>query len=85
VTLSEQEKLKNLRTLLEQHWLQCRHLESERASFMNVYGAITGAILAFVAYTGFQTGSLRGELPLYFLIGFALFWLRPNLQVGLCL
>ncbi len=36
-----------LRTLLEQNWGHCQHLESERAWFMNIYAAITAALLAF--------------------------------------
>lgn len=39
----------NIRKLLEQHWLQCRHIETERALFMSMYAAIVGGILAFVS------------------------------------
>lgn len=55
---------KNLRTLLEQHWLHCRHLESERAWFMSVYAAIVGGVLAFLAGKGFE----EGEWAIYFLM-----------------
>lgn len=57
------EKAENLRKLLEQHWLHCRHLESERAWFMSIYAAITGGVLAFTAQTGFEL-----TWPLYFLV-----------------
>ena len=59
----DHEEAENLRKLLEQHWLHCRHLESERAWFMSVYAAITGGILAFMAQRGFEP-----PWPLYFLI-----------------
>ncbi len=55
---------RNLRTLLEQHWLHCRHLESERAWFMSVYAAIIGGVLAFLADKGFK----EGEWAIYFLM-----------------
>ena len=64
----ENEKAENLRELLRQHWLHCRHLESERAWFMSVYAAITGGMFSFMAYTGLQT-----SWPLYFLIGLTFF------------
>ncbi len=59
----------NLQVLLEQHWLHCRHLESERAWFMSVYAAITGGMFAFMAYSS-STDSMGQQLgwPLYFLI-----------------
>jgi len=59
----------NVRKLLEQHWLHCRHLESERAWFMSVYAVITGGVLAFMAQRGSETlGGLQILWPLYFLI-----------------
>lgn len=50
----EREKAENLRELLRQHWLHCRHLESERAWFMSVYAAITGGMFTFMAYLASQ-------------------------------
>ncbi|RLC67299.1 MAG: hypothetical protein DRH97_05070 [Chloroflexi bacterium] len=59
----------NLQVLLEQHWLHCRHLESERAWFMSVYAAITGGMFAFMAYSGSTDSTgLQHSWPLYFLI-----------------
>lgn len=58
----------NVRKLLEQHWIHCRHLESERAWFMSAHAAITGGMLAFMAQRGIETA-----WPFYFLIGFTLF------------
>ena len=52
--MSQQENLQdnntmaNLRTLLEQHWDHARHLESERAWFMNAYAVVIGGVLAFI-------------------------------------
>jgi len=70
VSQQEREEAENLRELLRQHWLHCRHLESERAWFMSVYAAITGGMFAFMAYS---SGSLdntepQSWWPLYFLI-----------------
>ena len=42
------EEDKNWRSLLTQHWLHCRHIESERAWFMSVYAVIVGGILTYV-------------------------------------
>jgi len=42
------EEYENLRKLLEQHWLHCRHLESERAWFMNAYILILNAVFIFM-------------------------------------
>ena len=60
----------NLQVLLEQHWLHCRHLESERAWFMSVYAAITGGIFAFMAYNtaSLDNMKLQSWWPLLFLI-----------------
>jgi len=58
-----QEKAENLRKLLEQHWLHCRHLESERAWFMNVYMVAMGGVLTLIAFKGPVS-----PLPFYFLI-----------------
>ena len=44
----------DLRALLEQHWLHCRHLENERAAFMGVYAILTGGMLASMAQEGFK-------------------------------
>ena len=55
----------SLRVLLEQHWTHCRHLESERAWFMNVYAAIIGGVLAFLATREFGEAH---ELAIYFLM-----------------
>lgn len=46
---SSEQKAENISKLLEQHWLHCRHLETERALFMSIYGAVVGGILAFMA------------------------------------
>jgi uncharacterized membrane protein len=62
----------NLRTLLEQHWLHARHIESERAWFMSVYAAITGGILTYMS-----ASDAAGLWPICFLIALTL--------VGLCL
>ena len=43
----------NLRTLLEQHWLHCRHLENERTAFLLAYIGSVASILGFVS---FRTG-----------------------------
>ena len=59
----ESEKAENLRELLRQHWLHCRHIESERAWFMSVYAAITGGMLVYIF-----TGDVRELWPLFFLI-----------------
>jgi len=66
---SEQEA-ENLRTLLEQHWFHCRHLESERAWFMSIYGAVAGGILAFVAKASDTNLSLTNFPLFYALISF---------------
>ncbi|MBI4283609.1 MAG: hypothetical protein HY663_03980 [Chloroflexi bacterium] len=67
-------RTESLRRLLEQHWLHCRHVESERAWFMNVYAVITGSIVTFTLKT-----TPIDLLPVYFLlaftvIGFLLTW-----------
>ena len=40
----------NLRELLEQHWLHCRHLENERAWFLNIYGLVMAGVLTYITY-----------------------------------
>ena len=64
------EKSENLRELLRQHWLHCRHLESERAWFMSVYAAIIGGVAAFVTFgsTGDSSVGIEG-------IGLHMWWL----------
>jgi hypothetical protein len=57
----------NLRMLLEQHWLHCRHLESERAWFMSIYGAVVGGILAFIA-KGLDTSLGLNNFPLFYVL-----------------
>ncbi len=64
MTRQDEQRAKNLRMLLEQHWLHCRHIESERAWFMSVYAAITGGMLAYI----FTNTNDTKELPLLFLI-----------------
>ncbi len=64
----DHERAENLRTLLEQHWLHARHVESERAWFMSVYATITGGVLAYIS----GTATMRALWPLYFLIVFSL-------------
>lgn len=59
------QKVENLRVLLEQHWLHCRHLESERAWFMNAYVVVVGVVAAFIAGRGLEI-----SLPFYFLLSF---------------
>jgi predicted dehydrogenase len=55
----------NLRKLLEQHWLHCRHLESERSWFMNAYAVVVGGVVAFII-----GGELKPSLIFYFLFAF---------------
>ena len=64
----EQIKAEALRNLIELHWQHCRHLESERAWFMNVYGAITAGVLTFMAGKDAEP-----SWPLYFLVVLTLF------------
>ncbi len=59
------EEAENMRRLLEQHWLHCRHIESERAWFMNVYAIISGGIITYTFTT--KPMELR---PIYFLMAF---------------
>ena len=59
------QKVENLRTLLEQHWFHCRHLESERAWFMSIYGAVAGGILAFIAKAS-DTSLCLNSFPLFY-------------------
>jgi hypothetical protein len=61
---SEQE-VESLQTLLEQHWFHCRHLESERAWFMSIYGAVAGGILAFIAKAS-DTSLCLNSFPLFY-------------------
>ena len=63
----ENEKAQNLRTLLEQHWLHCRHVETERAWFMNVYALITGGVVTYA----FTTDKVN-LWPIYFLMAFTI-------------
>jgi len=42
------QKVENLRLLLQQHWDHCRHLESERSWFMNAYAVVIGGVSAFI-------------------------------------
>jgi predicted dehydrogenase len=44
----QDEQLENLRELLRQHWNHCRHLESERAWFMNAFAVVVGGAMAFL-------------------------------------
>jgi hypothetical protein len=60
-----EQKFENLRTLLEQHWLHCRHLESERAWFMSIYGGVAGGILAFIAKAS-DTSLCLNKFPLFY-------------------
>jgi hypothetical protein len=59
----QDERSKNLRELLRQHWDHCRHIESERAWFMSVFAAITGGTLAYIL-----TSSTESQWPFYFLM-----------------
>jgi len=63
--MKEQEKAdpETYRELLRQHWLHCRHIESERAWFMSVYAAIIGGVLSFTFADG-----VHEIWPLAFLI-----------------
>ncbi len=58
-------RVEALRALLEQHWLHCRHLETERAWFMSIYGAVVGGILAFGA-TRLDAETDLGDFPLIY-------------------
>lgn len=62
------EKVENLRQLLEQHWMQCRHIENERSSYL-IYGAVTGGISAF-AYLNLNTTAPSNYLLFYFVLSF---------------
>jgi hypothetical protein len=64
------QKAENLPMLLEQHWSECKHIESERAWFMSVYGAIAGGILAFVA-KGLDTNSVLNNFSLFYVLTFS--------------
>ena len=55
----------SLGVLLEQHWLHCRHLESERSWFMNAYAVVVGGVAAFISTT-----ELKPSPILVFLVGF---------------
>lgn len=50
MTHQDEQKAENLRELLNQHWLHCRHLESERAWFLNVYGLVIAGVLTYTVY-----------------------------------
>jgi hypothetical protein len=60
-----EQRVENLRTLLEQHWLHCRHLESERAWFMSIYGGVAGGILAFITKAS-DTNLCLNNFPLFY-------------------
>lgn len=49
----ENEKAENLRELLRQHWLHCRHLENERTVFLIAY---IGSIASILGFVSFKTG-----------------------------
>jgi len=49
----EPEEAENLRELLRQHWLHCRHLENERTAFLIAY---IGSIAAILGFVFFKTG-----------------------------
>jgi hypothetical protein len=71
----QEEKNKTLRELLRQHWLHCRHIETERAWFMNVFAIVTGGIIAYA----FKDSKI--ELwPIYFLIAFTVIGLLLNIR-----
>jgi len=53
----------NWREAYRQHWLHCRHLESQRATFTSIIAASIAAVLGFVSRDG-----VIGPEPLYFLI-----------------
>lgn len=59
------QKVENLRVLLEQHWLHCRHLESERSWLMNAYAVVVGGVAAFIVGKGVEP-----SLIFYFLLSF---------------
>jgi hypothetical protein len=71
----QDEQTENLRELLRQHWLHCRHIESERAWFMSVYAAITGGMLAYIF-----TSEVKDLWPFYFLILLTLIGLLLNFR-----
>lgn len=68
----DEQRAGNLRTLLEQHWLHCRHLESERAWLLNVYGLVMAAVLTYLVTTG-ATPSPLFHFLLDFLVILAFF------------
>ena len=49
----KQEEAENLRELLRQHWLHCRHLENERTGFLLAY---IGSIASILGFVFFKTG-----------------------------
>ena len=57
----------SLRTLLEQHCLHCRHIESERAWFMNIYAALAGGILTY-GVNFFNNNQSADNFPLSYVL-----------------
>jgi hypothetical protein len=61
----------NLRELLEQHWLHCRHVENIRSQFMQVYAAIIVGFLGGFTYLFYKEkliSSWSGLISLFFVI-----------------
>lgn len=55
-----------IKSIFEQHWLQIRHIESERLWFTNIYAAIMAGVLAFI--TKGAEISLEFYAPLLFFL-----------------
>ena len=59
--MSNQEKIKLLVAIYEQHWLHARHVENERLWFTNIYAIIlagTLSLLSIPTYSGFYVAVL---------------------------
>src|SRR4030042_5583339 len=74
----QDERTENLRELLRQHWNHCRHLESERAWFMNAYAIVVGGAMAFLIGMGVEDVATLPSNRLFqifivFLIGLTFF------------
>ncbi len=74
--LQDEEKAKTLLKLAEQHWLHCRHIETERSWFMIYYAiVITGGSISSITIKNFNLSWL-----LYFIIVFTFFGFFQNIR-----
>ncbi len=74
------DKQENLRELFRQHWLHCRHLESERAWFMSGYVVLLGGLTVFIVYTWGEGLELIYAFVLLVLTGVTFFWLFNTMR-----